>query len=101
MQLSEQRKIKGNNFAQQIENSQKFKQLIQECFESQKEEKSPLNFIRETALTPLQIVKIDGNNCLKNYMYKGTLSHFEFMNNPKFIQALEYVDRPKIKNFKP
>jgi hypothetical protein len=32
-------------------------------------------------------------------MYKGTMSHFKFLDDPNFIRALEYVDRPKIRKF--
>ena len=101
MTLQNQRKIKGNNFSEQIENGQKFKKFIEACFNSQdKENIYPMNLIREIAFTPLQLVSADGKTYVKNYSYKGTFTHFEFLNNPNFSAALEYVDRPKIKKVK-
>lgn len=92
------RKIKGNNFSQQIENGQRFKALIQKVFDDQKGDRIyPLEYIKATALTPHPIVKIDGKNYISGDAYKGTYSHFEFMDDPNFIKALEYVDRPKIR----
>lgn len=93
------RTIKGNNFSDKIENGRKFKELIQRVFDAQGKEGYPLEFIKATALSPHAIVKDEGKNYLKGYSGKGTLTHFEFMNNPDFVAALEYVDRPKIRKF--
>lgn len=93
-------KLAGNNFGQQIENGQKFKELIKKAFESQtSEHKYPENFIKETAFTG-KIVKSDGSHYLKDYTYKGTLTKFDFLDNEYFLQALKYVDRPAIKTMK-
>jgi hypothetical protein len=96
----ELRKIKGNNFSQQIENGQKFKVLIQKVYDNQNGQKYPIEFIRATALTALPIVKNDGKNYLKGYSYKGTITSFEFLDDANFVKALEFVDRPAIKSFK-
>lgn len=93
------RTIKGNNFSDKIENGRKLKELIQKVFDAQGKEGYPLEFIKSTALSPHAIVKDEGKNYLKGYSGKGTLTHFEFMNNPDFVAALEYVDRPKIRKF--
>ena len=102
MQTLERRKIKGNNFSQQIENGQEFKKFTQLAYENQhpNDIEYPLNFIKEIALTPLQIVEQDRENYIKNYMHKGTLTRFAFLNNVYFLKALEYVDRPKIRKVK-
>jgi hypothetical protein len=97
------RKIKGGNFSEQIENGQKFKELIQKAFNAQtKEDAYPIEFIREIARTSLPIVKSkeDGKMYVKNYSYKGTLTHFSFLNDENFQKALTYVDRPKIRTEK-
>ena len=93
------RTIKGNNFSDKIENGRKFKELIQRVFDAQGKEGYPLEFIKATARSPHAIVKDEGKKYWKGYPRKGTVTHFEFMNNPNFISALEYVDRPKIRKF--
>jgi hypothetical protein len=95
------RKIKGNNFSTQIENGQKFKALIQKVYDDQSgEHRYPIEFIKATAMTSLPIVKNDGKNYIKGYSYKGTLTHFEFLDDSNFIKALEYIDRPSIRSIK-
>jgi hypothetical protein len=92
-------KLKGNNFADQIENGRKFKVLIEKVFNNQSgENRYPLNFISETAFIG-KIVKRDGKNWLKDYSYNGTLSKYEFLDDKDFIEALKYVDRPAIRKF--
>lgn len=93
-------KLAGNNLGQQIENGQKFSKLIKQVYENQgSEHHYPENFIKETAFTG-KIVKSDGSYYLKDYTYKGTLTKFEFMEDENFLEALKYLDRPSIKNFK-
>lgn len=97
----ELRKIKGNNFSEQIENGQKFKAIIQKVYDEQKgDHKYPLEFIKATAMTKLPIVKSDGKNYIKGYMYKGTITNFQFLDDANFEKALEFIDRPPIKTFK-
>lgn len=93
------RKIKGYNFSEQIENGRKFKELIQRVYDSQVDYKYPMEFISAIARGKNPIVKSDGKLYVKGYMYKGTLSHFEFLEDPNFIAALQYVDRPAIRKF--
>jgi hypothetical protein len=94
------RKIKARNFGEQIENNRKFKELIQKVFDDQSgEHKYPIEFIQAIALTPHPIVKSEGKNYVKGYSYKGTISHFDFLDDANFVKALEYVDRPSIKKF--
>ena len=93
----EVRKIKGINFSNQIENGRIFKQLIQSVYDNQSGEIYPLEFINAIARGQNPIVKHDGKNYVKGY--KGTISHFKFLDDPNFIRALEYVDRPKIRKF--
>jgi hypothetical protein len=100
MQLSTQRKIKGINFSEVIENNRKFKDLILLCFNSQSENKYPIEFISAIALHEKRIVKNDGEYYIKDYMYKGTLTQFEFLSNKYFLEAIKLTDRPKISNFK-
>ena len=95
----EVRKIKGVNFSAQIENSRKFKELIQRVYDNQSGERYPLEFITAIARGKNSIVKHDGKNYVKGYSHKGTISHFEFLNDPTFVRALEYVDRPSIRKF--
>jgi hypothetical protein len=93
-------KIAGVNFATQIENARKFKELISKAYESQNsEDKYPEEFIKETAHTG-NIVKNDGSIYLKNYSYNGTITKFDFLDNKYFLEALKYLDRPSIRNFK-
>lgn len=93
-------KLAGNNFGQQIEHGQKFKELISKVYENQSgEHKYPENFIRETAYTG-KIVKNDGSYYLKDYMYRGTLTKFEFLDDKDFQEALKHTNRPAIRNFK-
>lgn len=96
------RKIKGYNFSEQIENGRIFKELIQRVYDNQTGDyKYPLNFITQIARGKESIVKTDDTRkyYVKGYNGKGTLTHFEFLNDPNFIKALEYVDRPKIRKF--
>ncbi len=95
--------VKGNNFSDKIENGKKMKSLIQKAYESQEPEedgdpKYPLNFIMETAFTG-KVVKHEGKHYLKDYMMRGTASHFSFLDNKYFLEALTYTNRPAIKKF--
>ena len=93
------RKIKGVNFSAQIENSRKFKELIQKVYDNQSGDKHPIEFITAIAKGKEPIVKHEGKNYVKGYSYKGTISHFEFLDDSNFVKALEYVDRPAIRKF--
>jgi hypothetical protein len=93
------RKIKGKNFSDQIENSRKFKELIKKVYDNQSEEKHPIEFITAIAKAKEPIVKHEGKNYIKGYSHKGTISHFDFLDDPNFVKALEYVDRPAIRKF--
>ena len=94
------RNIKGNNFSEQIANGRKFKELIQKVFDNQSgEHKHPIEFITAIAKTKQPIVKSDGKNYIIGYSYKGTISHFDFLDDSNFVKALDYVDRPAIRKF--
>ena len=94
------RKIRGNNFATQIENSSKFKKLILKVYERQNSNDTyPLEFIRAIALTEHPIVRNEGKNYVKGYSHTGTISYFPFLDDVNFIEALKYVDRPAIRKF--
>jgi hypothetical protein len=92
-------KLKGRNFGEEIENGQKFKELISKVYNNQSgESKYPENFIKETAFTT-KIVKNKDDNTYwaKDYMYNGTLSKFTFLDDENFLKALALVDRPAIR----
>lgn len=92
-------KLKGRNFGEQMENGQKFKELISKVYNNQSgESKYPENFIKETAFTT-KIVKNKDDNTYwaKDYMYNGTLSKFTFLDDENFLKALALVDRPAIR----
>ena len=92
--------LAGKNFSDQIENGRKFKELINMAYESQTpEHEYPENFIKEIAFTG-NIVKSHGGYYVKDYMYKGTMTEFDFLSNEYFLEALKYLNRPTIKNFK-
>ncbi len=92
------RKIKGGNLEAQIENRREFTKLIKKVVEGQpKSDIYPEEFIRQTALTKHSIVKHDGKNYVKGYSRMGSMTDFPFLNNPNFVEALKYVDRPVIR----
>ena len=86
-------KFKGNNFGQKIENARKFKDIVSKIQNEQ------YNFIKNIAMNET-IVKWKGEFYLKDYSYKGTLTKYDFLNDPLFINALQYIDRPKIRTIK-
>jgi len=94
---NDRRKIRAMNFSEKIENSRKFKELIQKAFNAQKEDDAyPFEFIESTALGKAPIVLYNGKNWVSGQGSKGAITHFPFLNDDNFIEALKYIERPKI-----
>jgi hypothetical protein len=92
------RKFKYRSFSEQIENANKFKVLMQKVYDAQpSDDRYPLEFIKAQARSKFSIVKDNGKNYLYGYMYKGSLTHFPFLDDKNFVEALKYVDRPAIR----
>lgn len=91
--------IKGNNLTTKIENGQKFKELIEKVSSNPDNENMPYNFISEIAKN-CKIVFFNDKYYLKDYQYKGTLSHFTFLNDTNFLKPLQYLERPAIQKIK-
>jgi hypothetical protein len=90
----DRRKIKYRNFEEQIVNTRKFKELIVKAYDAQpKDDMYPYSFIESTALGRAAIVSYNGKNHISG---RGEISGFPFLNDKNFIEALKYVDRPKI-----
>jgi hypothetical protein len=92
------RNFKGYATSSKIENSRIFRQLIESVYNNQSGEKYPIQYIIAVARGKNSIVKLkDGKNYVKSP--KGVFDNYEFLDDPNFIRALEYVDRPKIRKF--
>ena len=71
---------------------------MQKVYDAQpSDDRYPLEFIKAQARSKFSIVKDNGKNYLYGYMYKGSLTHFPFLDDKNFVEALKYVDRPAIR----
>lgn len=97
----ELRKFKYRSFSEQIENARKFKELIEKVYEAQPEgDIYPIEFIKAQARTTFSMGKDDKGKIYVLGTYgRGSFTHFPFLNDKNFIEALKYVDRPAIRKF--